>query len=111
MVYEILTSLAPVDIDRRLEFESETRCAWWEETIKQAPLDDHGVRYHVVCWAKRRSILTAPTGHPSPAGQIKTCRRHGGPARPARHVCPASSARRVFPRRRSSTLCGDCEPT
>jgi hypothetical protein len=32
------------------------------------PVDDHGAKYHVICWAKRRAIFRRPAGQPIAGG-------------------------------------------
>src|SRR5712691_3131275 len=32
-------------------------CAWCREVIEGEPVDNHGTRYHVGCWARRGIVL------------------------------------------------------
>ena len=34
-----------------------TRCALCDERIERVPVDDHGVRYHRLCYDMRRAVL------------------------------------------------------
>ena len=34
-------------------------CAWYGDAIRVLYVDDHGVRYHVACYERRRGVISA----------------------------------------------------